>query len=206
MTKPNFKIIEGDYSTVDYETFKKDFMNPDILAGDIRKKYGISPKNYRKLSHQVYEEEGISRKPSRSHSILKHYDNQVSTEDMYIRKAPTGGFSIVKVWDYKSHYFGRYPDIETARMVRDALVESKWDLNVRDEMILKYSVKPANLAYRKAESMFDKFEELYFHSDLKISEILKKYHISSAIYGYLIQMIRKKYGDGTRVTLRKAMA
>lgn len=205
MTKPNFKIVEGGYPTVDYETFKKDFMNPDILAGDLRKKYGISPKKYRELSHQVYEEEGISRKPSRSHSILKHYDNLVSTENMYIRKAPTGGFRIVKVWDYKAHYFGRYPDIETARMVRDALVESDWDLNVRDEMVLKYSVKPSNLAYHKAKSMFDKFEELYFHSDLKISEILKKYHISSSIYGYLIQMIREKYGDGTRVTLRKAI-
>ena len=206
MTKPNFKIVEGDYSTIDYETFKKDFMNPDILAGDLRKKHGISSKQYRRLSHRVYEEEGISRKPSRSHSILKHYETHVSTEDIYIRSSPAGGFFITKVWDYKTHYFGRYPDIETARMVRDALVESNWDLSVRDEMILKYSVKPANLAYRKAESMFDKFEELYFHSDLKISEILKKYHISSTVYAYLIRMIRKKYGDGTRVTLRKAIA
>ena len=197
-----FTIVEGRYPTVDYEEFKKDFLNEDMLVEDIRRKHELSPSRYNELRAKVCEDLGISRKPTRGHSILKHY-NKYFPENMNIQKAYTGGYYIVKVKNKKTLRFGRYEDIETARMVRDKLAESDWDLAVGDELMEKYAIKNDSLAKNRAKSLYPKFEEVYFHSDLSMSEILKKYHISSNLYGILLNMIKKNYGEGNRWTLRR---
>ena len=62
--RPNFRIIEGYEPDVDYEEFKKDFLNPYILVDELREKYGISPRKYNEYRARVLKETGLWRKPN----------------------------------------------------------------------------------------------------------------------------------------------
>ena len=55
--RPNFKIVESVPSDVDYEEFKKEFLNPSIRASDIKKKYNMSVAEYRDYRQRVLDEE-----------------------------------------------------------------------------------------------------------------------------------------------------
>jgi len=203
MSKPNFIITTRTIVDVDYEAFKEDFLNPYLKVDYLKEKYGMSNSDWRYYRNMVLEDTGLSRKPSYNRMDCVSVVNDKCVHkpdkkpDLHIRKVDDNNYIIVKSYGHGSNrdtkYHGRYPDIETARMVRDKLIECDWDYNVSAYLKNKYGVDRKKPAYLKALDIYPVFEDYYFHSKLKITEICDKLNITLRMYEYLIQMIRENH-------------
>ena len=199
--KPNFRIIENYEPDVDYEEFKKDFLNPMILKDELIKKYDISNKVYCRYRDKVLDETGLLKKPSCTQpDRIKPSLAQRNSE--FIKKV--GDFYVVaKRIRYTNYYFGRYSDYDTAKMVRDRLVESNWDLALGDELKKLYALKRHKPALEKAKRLFDEFEKRYFFDDEHtLKEIFEEMNIEGSVYHYLLMMLREKHGRVKRSMYR----
>ncbi len=193
--RPNFRIIENPPAKVDYEAFKKDFLNPHMLAVDVKRKYGMTKSMWRDYRQQVLDETGLKEKPHKNHRLINDIRNCPSAE--YIQKKPNG-YIVVKTTNGKTKYYGRYLDYETAKMVRDKLYASNWDEAVGVMLKEEYGIGRSSIGYDKAKRLFDEFEDKYFNSDKKIVNILDEMDISLRVYKYLIIMLREKHGEDVR--------
>ena len=200
MSKPNFRIIENYHAEVDYDSFKEDFLNPYMCVDEIKNKYGMTNSDWKEYRSKVLEDTGLKRKPSYTYGKLHYIHDKYGTGNYihngkaeYIQKK-TNGYIIVKKWGKNAKYYGRYKDYDTAKYVRDKLVECDWDYTIGVQLMDKYSVhskrKPS---LETAKLVYNQFEDLYFHSDLKVTEILEKLGIGGRVYSYLVRMIRDNH-------------
>lgn len=196
MSKPNFIITTRTIIDVDYEAFKEDFLNPYLKVDYLKEKYGMSNSDWKHYRNMVLEDTGLSRKPSYNRMDCVRVHKADDRPNLHLRKVGDN-YIIVKSWGHRPNrtvkHYGRYADIETARMVRDKLVDSDWDYNVSAYLKNKYGMDRKKPAYLKALDIYPVFEDYYFHSKLKITEICDKLNITLRMYEYLIQMIRENH-------------
>ena len=195
--KPNFTISYRTPCEVDYEEFKKDFCDKMVSVGDMKKKYDMTPSEFREYRSRVMEETGLKRKPAYTYKPIHFFK-----EAEFIQKKDNG-YVIVKKFtrnhNTTARYFGRYEDYDTAKMVRDRLVESDWDDYLGDYLKNTYGMdcKQFRPAYDKAVKIYPEFKKLYFGSSMKLKDILKHFGASQRVYLYLINMIREEMGDSS---------
>ena len=198
--RPNFNIIEGHTVELDYGEFKDDFLNPYFLAKDVRKKYGLSIKQYMVFRDKVLDETGLTRKPTKNQyrvledlpSDLKYFCTQHISEC-------NGLYIIRKSINYSMKYYGRYEDYDTAVMVRDKLIECDWDEEVAKDLKTIYGKKRLFPALEKAKEVYDEFEYRYFYDrDTNIEDILKEMDLGRRTYSYLIMMLRANHNGRVR--------
>ena len=192
-SRPNFRIIENYEPSVDYEEFKKDFLNPLMLKGDLRKKHDISDNQYKRYRERVLDETGLSRKPSTCHHTeIERVCNHPNAE--FIVKV--GSYYVVnKTTKGKTYYFGRYKDYATAKMVRDKLYEANWDVTLGEELKQIYGMVRRKLALDKAKDVYDEFEDRYFNDlDTTVGDILDDLNANGNVYRYLLMLLRENHG------------
>ena len=191
--KLNFRIVEVSESDRDYEhlydDFKKDYLNPDMYVKDIVAKYDIPPYIYREWSARVREEEGLARKPH-----CRFGSSPYITPNRYIYRL-SKCYGIHKEIDGYKEYFGKYEDLETARLVRDKLVEANWDRNVADELIKEYGyVKKTGANPDVLMPKYDDFKHMYLDEPTKYQDILERLNINAHGYTWLLHKLREEYG------------
>lgn len=71
--KPNFTISYRTPCEVDYEEFKKDFCNKMVSVGDMKKKYDMTPSEFREYRSRVLEETGLKRKPAYTYKPIHFF-------------------------------------------------------------------------------------------------------------------------------------
>lgn len=116
MSKPNFRIIEGESDEIDYESFKKDYMNQFIHKSEILKKYDLNHNRYLKYGRRVFEETGFKRKSG------VPYPKSMTN----IRRGGHGTYSIYKTINGKKLFCGTYDSVDEARKVRNFLISHNW--------------------------------------------------------------------------------
>ena len=194
--KLNFRIVEGYEPDVDYEEFKKDFLNPYILVDELREKYNITPRKYNEYRARVLKETGLWRKPNVTQQrFLKGLPlSQDCRCAEYIQNV-NGDFIVVKTICYDTHYYGRYTNFETALKVRDILIENNWDKELGEELKKLYGKKRLRPSLEKAKELYDEYEYRYFHEkDSLLDDIKKEMGISKATYHYMLMLLREKHG------------
>lgn len=186
----NFKVIEGDdsYLTEVYESFKEDFLNPDVTVKDLKNKYDLSNAKYKNLRCKVLDETGLENKPQTYHGRKVKI-----TDKTYISSLPSGNYGVVKYIDGFKESFGTYYDYETARIVRDKLIENDWDMNLASELKKEYGAGRPRPSVEKAKLVYDEFEELFFKG-VDMNEIIDELSINQYQYGVLSEMVRKEHG------------
>ena len=191
--RPTFRVVENPPDKVDYEAFKEDFLNPHMLAGDVKKKHGMTKSMWRDYRRRVLDETGLKEKPHKYHRLMNPSTKDYVTAE-FIQKKPNG-YIIVKKINGKAKYFGRYDDYATAKMVRDKLYANNWDEALGIVLKETYGIGRHNMGYAKAVKVYDEFEDKYFNSDLRIVDILSEMGISNRVYRFLLKMIREKHGE-----------
>ena len=185
--RPVFHIVEGVKPDVDYESFKKDFLDPNQKVDDIKEKYNLSPSDYMEYRNRVLDETGLSKKPA-------FYGRDITIKDETYITRRYNGYDVFKHINGKYKFFGKYKDLGTARLVRDKLLECDWDEEVAEELKKKYlpeRVKPSrNIAVQR----FDEFDDLYMNSSHTIKEIKEIMGISNSVYSHLLVLMKEKYG------------
>ena len=188
--KPKFHIVENYDDAPDYEVFKEDYLDPLTSMKGLIEKYGMSKGTYNRLARQVREETGLHRKPiGYSRNTLS--PQYAFNENLYIHKRKSG-YAVIHTIDYCTRSYGVYQDIETARMVRNTLVECNWDDKVALELKSKYCRPVRRPAYEKAVRLYPRFKELYASGKYKMYEILEMMNITQKVYSYMVQMFREE--------------
>lgn len=133
--KVNFRIVENADANLDiiYPQFKEDFLNPRIHVPELKEKYDLSVAKYKYLRGRVLEETGLPEKPT-----LKGGRHYVITDSRYIIKHKSGKCTIYKTVDGYKKSFGTYPDFETAKIVRNKLVDCNWDMTEAAQLKKQY--------------------------------------------------------------------
>ena len=198
-SRPNFRIVEYVAPTVDYELFKEDFLNSFMTIPEIKEKHNLSNSEFKEYRSRVLEDTGLSRKPTYTYRPTQLFGSANRTRRVdgeFIQEKPNG-FIVVKTLCGKTKYYGRYREYETAKMVRDKLVESDWDDALGGLLKDKYGCKRGEFkpALEKAKSIYPEFKDLYLNSDMQIIDILEYFGVSQRIYKYLINMIRDEFDD-----------
>lgn len=191
----NFRIVEVSESDRDfnctYDEFKEDYLNPRYSVPELKKKYDIPPYLYREWSAKIREEEGISRKPCL-------YQQPLTSPNMHLYKLKDG-WGIHKKIDGKMKYFGRYHELETARMVRNKLVEARWDDELALELSNKYGYqKIYNIDEKLLMDKYDEFVHLYLEVPTKYQDILSILKINPHAYNWLVHKVREEYGQDVK--------
>lgn len=189
-TKPTFRIVEYTPPVVDYEEFKKDFLDCEMTIPMIKEKYNLSKSEFNDYRRMVLDETGLKRKP-----YCQYLDPLNTKQYEFIYQNSRGDYIVHKTFKNKgTRYYGRYDDYDTARMVRDKLVESSWDDALGMYLRDKYALNRKKPSLDKALEHYDEFEDYYFNSPLPILEICDKMGIKQKEYRYLVAMIREKHG------------
>lgn len=120
--RPNFHIVENEYTEVDLDEFEKLFFDPYVSVKDIYKHFNIGFYQYTKLKKQLSQKLGHPiRKPS-------NLGGSVAVHEMrYISQLKNGKWRLSKTIKGKTHHFGHWSTIEVAKAVRSILEESGWD-------------------------------------------------------------------------------
>lgn len=202
--RPNFRIIEGDYSDDKYDSFKEDYMDITIPKKKLLKKYDLNEGRYQKMIKRVKMETGFSRQAGINPMLNPH---------RYLTFNNNGTVTICK--DYGPHdrkTWGTYPNLEVALVVRDLLEESDWSLKKRQEVIDKYSTnhiylnkkskysgnngytEKKNKAIVDAYDKYDEFEAMYFGGEHSVARILEELNFTQHQYNLCLAKIREKYG------------
>ena len=207
MSEVNFRIIEGYEPVVDYEEFKKDFIDPNIRADDIREKYGLSLKRWIAYRKRVCDETGLARKPSKNNHF-RVFKNcfparvvPVKTGHEFIQEK-NGSYCIIKTIGKRTYYFGRYITLDCAMKVRDKLVECNWDYETGKRLASKYGRDRLRPAKIKALKMYDEFEDLYINSNKLITTIQSELGLTNRMYMYLIEELYNRHGKMSRTKIR----
>jgi len=116
----NFNIVEGKY--VDFDSIHDDFCNDYLFSNELdtvelRKKYGLTVKEFKEFSKQVKMEYGFSRRP-RKQSNGQYY---------YKRKY---GWAIQKNINGNVVYFGFVTSKDVAKKLVELCKEAGWNIPV----------------------------------------------------------------------------
>lgn len=194
----NFKIVEGHANVIDYDEiyddFKNDYLDPYYSAKDLKEKYNLDRRDYKVLNNRVREDTGLVKKPSNHSFPLK--------DNTYIYKL-TNCYGIRKRKGNDRMYFGYYPDMDTARMVRDKLVDNKWDVELGKELYAKYGCEKGNKHNVDLSELVDEFKHLYADEPNRVEDIMKKLKISQDSYSNLLSLVREKYPSIKKKCVRR---
>ena len=198
--RPTFRILEGYKPDVDYEEFKKDFLNPFILVKELREKYGMSDRVYNEYRERVLKETGLWMKPSKAHKkFIKGVPISRECKCAEYIQEINGDFVVVKTRGYITKYFGRYEEYETAKKVRDTLLENNWNEELGEELKALYGKKHLRPAFEKAKEVYDAYETRYFFDrEHTLEEIKQELGIKGRMYEYLLLMLKDKHGRNVR--------
>ena len=193
----NFKIVEGHANVIDYDEiyddFKNDYLDPYYSVKDLKEKYNLDRRDYKVLNNRVRADTGLVKKPSNHKFPLK--------DNTYIYKL-TNCYGIRKRIGNDRLYYGYYPDMDTARMVRDKLVENRWDKDIGDELYAKYGCNKGNRHNEDLSDLIDDFKYLYADVPTHVDDIMKKLRISQGTYTNLLRLVREKYPDIKKKSVR----
>jgi len=141
----SFNIIDGndDWMNV-YPEFKKDFLDDNIYVPELKQKYNLTHGKYDYLRKKVLDETGLVEKP-----VKLGGRNLTFKEGRFIVKDKKGTCRIYKTINRVKTSFGTYPDFETAKIVRDKLVECNWDSGVAADLKEEYATDKTKKYTRK---------------------------------------------------------
>ena len=119
-------------AVVNMKEFTKD-VEDGMSALDLKKKYVLTPRQFRKLTENIERKKPIKRKKSKWKRTIRTYFNEP-----YISiDANTGKYAIRK----DNTYYGLYDSLDIAKEVKKKLIEENWDKsklnNIRCELDLK---------------------------------------------------------------------
>jgi hypothetical protein len=119
----NFRIVNGDVDSINeiYPDFKKEFLKKENTIEDLRVKFDLSYKEYERLRSKVLSETGLKQKPQQ-----KSTNARLINDTTYIYKIK-GKYHVIKTINQKQTTYGRYDDFDSAKRVRDKLIENEWD-------------------------------------------------------------------------------
>lgn len=125
-------------AVVNMKEFTKD-VEDGMSAFDLKKKYVLTPRQFRKLTENIERKKPIKRKKSKMKRTIRTYFNEP-----YISiDANTGKYAIRK----DKTYFGMYDSLDIAKEVKEKLIEENWDKSKLNDIRCKLDLKP--MKFRK---------------------------------------------------------
>lgn len=125
-------------AVVNMKEFTKD-VEDGMSAFDLKKKYVLTPRQFRKLVENIERKKPIKRKKSKMKRTIRTYFNEP-----YISiDANTGKYAIRK----DKTYYGLYDSLDIAKEVKEKLIEENWDKSKLNDIRCKLDLKP--MKFRK---------------------------------------------------------
>lgn len=125
-------------AVVNMKEFTKDVEN-GMSAFDLKKKYVLTPRQFRKLVENIERKKPIKRKKSKMKRTIRTYFNEP-----YISiDANTGKYAIRK----DKTYYGLYDSLDIAKQVKKKLIEENWDKSKLNDIRCELDLKP--MKFRK---------------------------------------------------------
>lgn len=125
-------------AVVNMKEFTKDVEN-GMSAFDLKKKYVLTPRQFRKLVENIERKKPIKRKKSKMKRTIRTYFNEP-----YISiDANTGKYAIRK----DKTYYGLYDSLDIAKEVKEKLIEENWDKSKLNDIRCELDLKP--MKFRK---------------------------------------------------------
>ena len=125
-------------AVVNMKEFTKDVEN-GMSAFDLKKKYVLTPRQFRKLTENIERKKPIKRKKSKMKRTIRTYFNEP-----YISiDANTGKYTIRK----DKTYYGLYDSLDIAKEVKEKLIEENWDKSKLNDIRCELDLKP--MKFRK---------------------------------------------------------
>ena len=123
----NFNLVEGAYADFDsiHDAFCEDYLWSDELSNpEIRRKYGLSARDFTELTNLVKQEFGVSRRNTRKGRYYYKVDS---------------GFVIQKTIDCVSVYFGIVPSESIARKIIEICKKYNWQISICKGVVKNYT-------------------------------------------------------------------
>lgn len=131
-------MMEMIDAVVNMKEFTKD-VEDGMSAFDLKKKYVLTPRQFRKLVENIERKKPIKRKKSKMKRTIRTYFNEP-----YISiDANTGKYTIRK----DKTYFGMYDSLDIAKEVKEKLIEENWDKSKLNDIRCELDLKP--MKFRK---------------------------------------------------------
>lgn len=125
-------------AVVNMKEFTKD-VEDGMSAFDLKKKYVLTPRQFRKLVENIERKKPIKRKKSKMKRTIRTYFNEP-----YISiDANTGKYTIRK----DKTYYGLYDSLDIAKEVKEKLIEENWDKSKLNDIRCELDLKP--MKFRK---------------------------------------------------------
>lgn len=125
-------------AVVNMKEFTKD-VEDGMSAFDLKKKYVLTPRQFRKLTENIERKKPIKRKKSKMKRTIRTYFNEP-----YISiDANTGKYAIRK----DNTYYGLYDSLDIAKEVKEKLIEENWDKSKLNDIRCELDLKP--MKFRK---------------------------------------------------------
>lgn len=131
-------MIEMIDAVVNMKEFTKD-VEDGMSALDLKKKYVLTPRQFRKLVENIERKNPVKRKKSKMKRTIRTYFNEP-----YISiDANSGKYAIRK----DKTYFGMYDSLDIAKEVKEKLIEENWDKSKLNDIRCELDLKP--MKFRK---------------------------------------------------------
>lgn len=125
-------------AVVNMKEFTKD-VEDGMSALDLKKKYVLTPRQFRKLVENIERKKPIKRKKSKMKRTIRTYFNEP-----YISiDANSGKYAIRK----DKTYYGMYDSLDIAKEVKEKLIEENWDKSKLNDIRCELDLKP--MKFRK---------------------------------------------------------
>ena len=125
-------------AVVNMKEFTKD-VEDGMSAFDLKKKYVLTPRQFRKLVENIERKKPIKRKKSKMKRTIRTYFNEP-----YISiDANTGKYAIRK----DKTYYGLYDSLDIAKEVKEKLIEENWDKSKLNDIRCEMDLEP--MKFRK---------------------------------------------------------
>lgn len=125
-------------AVVNMKEFTKD-VEDGMSAFDLKKKYVLTPRQFRKLVENIERKKPIKRKKSKYKRTIRTYFNEP-----YISiDANSGKYAIRK----DKTYYGMYDSLDIAKEVKEKLIEENWDKSKLNDIRCELDLKP--MKFRK---------------------------------------------------------
>lgn len=125
-------------AVVNMKEFTKD-VEDGMSALDLKKKYVLTPRQFRKLVENIERKNPVKRKKSKMKRTIRTYFNEP-----YISiDANSGKYAIRK----DKTYFGMYDSLDIAKEVKEKLIEENWDKSKLNDIRCELDLKP--MKFRK---------------------------------------------------------
>lgn len=119
--------------TINWDKFLTD-VNDGMSAYNLQHKYVLTPRQYRSIMRNIIRKDGYCLKKSR----VKPYKSRTRFDEPHITLKKDGKYMIRK----KSVYYGQYDSLETARKIKQKLIEVNWDKKQLNKIRKEIGVKP----------------------------------------------------------------